>query len=157
VTSYGILSEVHSKQSIQVDLSPNFKVLMKDLYISYRRKKAAKVIWRSYLIFHIVLNVMHCPYVFLIVYWSPANYTCLLLGSVGLKKPVLLVLKTHLLTVSALMLVNFQQKKKQTYSLLTVNNTFLAHKWNAQQATPLPNHGGINIARDVQNLLLKVP
>lgn len=117
MTSYVILSEVHSKQSIQVDLSPNFKVLMKDLYISYRRKKAATVIWRSYLTFHIVLNVMNCPYVCFIVYWSPANYTCLLLGTVGLIKPVHLVLKTHLLTVSALMLVNFQQKKKQNIPL----------------------------------------
>jgi hypothetical protein len=142
-------SEVHSKQSFEVELSSNFKVLMKVLCISYRRKRAATVIWRRYIAFHIVLNIMRCSYFCFTIYWSPANTLVYCVA-------VLLILKTHLLRVSALILVNFQQKQEQDTHLCLLSTTcFLPHKLNVQRAILFSNHGGINIEPDVQEITPK--
>ena len=53
--------------------------------------------------------------------------------------------------MSALILVNFQQKKKQKHIFAYCQQ----HKLNAQRAILLPNHGGINIAPDVQQITPK--
>jgi len=57
--------------------------------------------------------------------------------------------------VGALILVNFQQEKKQNTHLYLLSTCFLSHKLNAQRAILLPNHGGINIAPDVPEITPK--